>query len=238
MSRIAILQTDSVLDRFQPEYGDYPAMFERVLRGAAEDDPVAFEVFDCRVGSYPPDPGSFDGYVITGSRHSVYEPLCWIDALGRFVRNLVESGGRVVGVCFGHQLIAHVLGGETRASDRGWGVGVHVAQVVAREPWMHPESQEFALLCSHKDQVVRLPGGARLFAVSDFCPNAGYVIDDSVITFQGHPEFVKPYSRSLMDMRRELLGEATYRAGIESLAQPTHEGTVAAWMLNFMRRDG
>ena len=99
---------------------------------------------------------------------------------------------------------------------------------------MEPPLSELALLCSHKDQVVKLPDGATRFATSEFCPCAGFVWNDIVLTFQGHPEFTKSYSAALMHMRDDILGPEVFARGMDSLEQDTHEGTVARWILNFL----
>ena len=141
-------------------------------------------------------------------------------------------GRSVVGICFGHQLMAHFFGGRTTKAP-GWAVGVHASELLVTEPWLSPHADGFSLLSSHQDQVTDLPPGARLIATNDFCPLAGFACGDQVLTFQGHPEFRKGYSRDLMNMRRDLLGEDVWRTGVASLENATHERLVGRWILNF-----
>lgn len=240
---IGILRTDRVLDEFQASHGDYPDMFAAVLGDPAlaaqlpGRPRVVLSAFDVQQGALP-DPTACDAYLITGSRHSVYDDLPWIPRLVAFLREALEARRRVVGICFGHQLMAHYFGGETRAAEVGWCVGVHRARVVQQEDWMQPPLAGFNLLSSHRDQVVRLPAGARLFAASADCPNAGFVLEDEgegrVLTFQGHPEFTKPYARDLMARRGELLGAERLQAGMDSLRQSLDNAVVARWILNFL----
>ena len=231
--RIGILQTDQVMERFRGRHGDYPGMFRDMLLDAAEGAPPRFETIAAEQQAFP-HPGACDAYLITGSRHSVYDDRPWIPALAEFVGQALDAGSKVVGICFGHQLIAHFFGGEAGPA-RGWGVGVHQSRVVTDAPWLEPKLARFGLLSSHQDQVTRLPPGAELLATNDFCPIAGFVWGDGVLTFQGHPEFSKPYSMELMNLRREQLGEATYRAGVASLADDIHGPTVGRWILSFCR---
>lgn len=230
---IGILQTDVVLERFQPEFGDYPRMFVGLLTQVVDGPDLQFVVIDCQAGIYP-DVGACDAYLITGSRNSVYDDEPWIAALAAFVDRVLQSGGKVVGICFGHQLLAHFFGGHT--ADAGWVVGVQRCEVVASADWMCPEIPEFSLLSSHKDQVLELPPGARLLASSAACRHSAYAMGDQVFTLQGHPEFSKPYARALMDLRRELLGSGTFENGMDSLSEKTDEEDVAGWILNFLHR--
>lgn len=238
---IAILRTDEVLPQFVDVHGDYPDMFTRLLERAAAErqPPVVLRIvsYDVRHGEYPA-PDAHAGYVITGSRHSVYDDEPWIGVLVDFLEEVLRAERKVVGICFGHQLMAHFFGGETGPAEGGWGVGVQEHRTVSTEPWMQPAGERVNLLSSHKDQVRRLPDGARLIATSDFCPIGGFVMGDHVLTLQGHPEFHRDYSRDLMVMRREILGEETFRLGVASLDTETDEAMVGHWMLNFMLVSG
>ena len=185
-----------------------------------------------------PATGAGDGYVITGSRHSVYEDLPWIRQLAIFLEGEINSGKKVVGICFGHQLLAHFFGGEVRPAVTGWEVGVKKTEIRERMDWMQPPTDQVNLLSSHKDQVAVLPAGARLSAQSGSCPIAGFTMGDNVITFQGHPEFLKGYSRSLIDYRREILGKQVYTEGLDSLEKSTDESLVGHWIRRFLLGKG
>ena len=234
--RIGILKAGTVHPDVGLRYGDYPDMFHELLvdpaaRPAGAPAPEFLDVDVAR--ERLPDPTACDAYLVTGSRHSVYDDLPWIAPLAEFAARALQQRRRVVGICFGHQLIAHHFGGETRAAPAGWCVGVHRARVVDAAPWMDPPAADFALLVSHRDQVVRLPTGARTFAVADACPVAGFVLGDA-LAFQGHPEFVSGYAGALMDARRRALGEDVYRAGKASLREHTDGPLVARWIWRFM----
>jgi GMP synthase-like glutamine amidotransferase len=227
--QVVLLQTDNVLEPFQPEHGDYPAMFSEILTAAD----IEVSVVDVRTEL--PAPGAADAYLITGSRHSVYDNLPWIGRLAEYLRGEIATGRKVVGICFGHQLLAHFFGGEVRPATTGWEVGVKETRVRTPTPWMKPPLQQFNLISSHKDQVQKLPDGATVTASSANCPVAGFTMGENVITFQGHPEFRKGYSRALMDYRRQILGDHKYEEGIASLSRETDQDVVGGWILAFLR---
>jgi GMP synthase-like glutamine amidotransferase len=236
--RIGILQADSVMPEFQKDFGNYPAMFMDLLKSVSCANQLQFRTYDVERGVYPASIDECDVYLITGSRASVYDEKSWIRTLQDYVLSLHRANKMLVGICFGHQLIATALGGRTEAADSGWGVGCHSSQVVRTEEFMTPAQPAFSLLVSHKDQVTQLPKDAELLATSDFCPNAMFRIDRHILTFQGHPEFHKGYSRALMEMRRNILGAEIHSRGIASLAMQTDERLVAEWILNFINTNG
>ena len=226
---IGILQTDSVRPEWQSEHGDYPHMFEGLF--AAADERLRFTSYD--VQQTAPASIECDAYVITGSRHSVYDDFPWIPALAEFVAAAMAEDRKIIGICFGHQLMAHFFGGRVDVHHGGWAVGVHRSEVITRQSWMPDEAASFALLSSHRDQVQELPQSAEVYLSNEFCPIAGFTMGNQVITVQGHPEFSAPYARALMDSRRDILGEDVYQSGVESLAEITTEDAMARWLLAF-----
>lgn len=229
---LGVLQADHVDPECRARFGDYADMFAIALGDALGPD-ASFEFFDVRRGRYPDRVGDCDGYLITGSRASVYDDEPWITRLKDFVRVLNDSRAKTVGICFGHQLVAAALGGVVDRADVGWGVGVHAWEVVDDEPWMRPRLREIRLLASHQDQVEVLPPGARLLAGSDFCPHAAFAVGDRMFAVQGHPEFTRDYARFLMCRRRDRLGDA-FGPGIKSLDETTDEAVVAKWIAAFL----
>ena len=232
--RIGILKTDAVRDDLVGEFGEYPDMFESLLGPLAPE--FEFVTYDVEQGEFPRDINEVDGYLITGSKSSVYEDKPWIHKLNAFVQALHAQEKKLVGICFGHQMVAQALGGKTEKSDKGWGVGAHDASFDTAPPWHDGGDLSFSVLVSHQDQVVAMAPGSKRLAGSTFCENAVCQIGDHILTFQGHPEFISAYSDRLLDIRRETIGEETYVEGKASLSKTLDRERVAQWMVNFLRR--
>lgn len=230
--RICILETDILRPELVDQYQGYGRMFEQLF----ERQPVAaqFSVYNVVEGHYPPDNEHFDAYLVTGSKADSFATDPWIQTLKEYLLDRYKRGHKLIGICFGHQLLALLLGGKAERAEQGWGVGVHHYRIASQPAWMDPPLDELRLLISHQDQVTRLPENATLLASSDFCPNAAYHIEDQVLCFQGHPEFVHDYSRALLDLRQQHLGERIYQRGVESLQSEQQGSTVAEWMMRFV----
>ncbi|MCB1855097.1 MAG: GMP synthase [Halieaceae bacterium] len=230
--KLGILKTDQVRPEWVPDFGEYPDMFIALL--ARVDPTLEFRVYDVEQGEYPADIDEVDAYLITGSKSSVYDDQPWIASLMDFVRELDRRRKKLVGICFGHQLVAQALGGKTEKSAKGWGVGLHTHRFNITPSWYDEQGPDLDILVSHQDQVVSNAPGARVLASSEFCENAVCQIGEHILTFQGHPEFVPAYSREIMEFRRGALGEEVYRRGVASLAGEPQGERVARWILNFL----
>jgi GMP synthase-like glutamine amidotransferase len=231
--RIGILKTDTVRSEWVPEFGEYPDMFMALL--GQVDPELEFEVFDVEQGQFPQDIDEVDAYLMTGSKSSVYDDKPWIAQLMEFVRELHRREKKLVGICFGHQLVAHALGGSTGKSAKGWGVGLHTHRFTSTPAWHDQADPEFQILVSHQDQVLENAVGAEVLASSVFCENAVCQIGDHILTLQGHPEFIPAYSREIMELRREMIGESVYSNGVASLVRAPQRERVAGWIVNFLR---
>ena len=229
--RIGILAADRVRPELVPAHGEYADMFGRLL---AKAEPEAeFPGYDVDLGRFPERPEECDGYVITGSRYSVYDDLDWLAGLRGFVARLAEQRRPLFAVCFGHQLVADALGGKVEKAGRGWTLGVRTSEIDSPFPWADPAAKELTLIHSHQDQVLGLPEGAELVGSNDACPISLYRIGSHVMSCQGHPEFSRDFATELYDARREMFGDELWRQARDSLDGRTDEELVARWALDF-----
>lgn len=236
--RIAILQTGHNNPDLPKTLRDYPQMFHDLLAPIAEDkfdgaDAVSFTNFAVVDGIFPDNVSDFDGYIITGSRHGVYEDLPFIAPLMRFIQESYAKDIPQMGICFGHQALAQALGGQVEKSTKGWGVGIRKVNVVKATNWMDKDSDTLDLIYVHQDQVTELPDRAVHIAGDAFCPNAAFAIGDTVFSVQGHPEFDKGYVHELLAIRGKEMGDDVSQKAQDSLAGD-HEGIrVGKWIMAF-----
>ncbi|MCC7275776.1 MAG: type 1 glutamine amidotransferase [Alphaproteobacteria bacterium] len=230
--KIGILETGR-LPRRLAAYGAFDGMF-RALLGEAHEY-ANWPVLD---GVLPDDPAQCDGWIVTGSAAGAYDDLPWIAGLTRFLQE-ARGRTRLVGICFGHQIMAQAFGGRVEKSARGWGLGLHEYAVRERVPWMDGAAT-FAVPVSHQDQVVAPPPGARVVAASDFTPIAALAYDDgSAISFQCHPEFTPSFAAELVALRRpEEFDDVRRAAALASLQRPNDNARLGGWINRFLGERG
>ena len=221
---IGILQTGLAPDALAPEMGDYPDMFARLLDGHG----FTFRTWKVVEGEFPPSVDAADGWLITGSRHGVYEDHPWIPPLEEFIRAAFAARVPVVGICFGHQIVAQAMGGKVERYAGGWAVGATDYDF---------GGETLRLNAWHRDQVVQAPEGATVIASNDFCANAALLYDDRALTVQAHPEFRPEFVDGLMKTRGkgvvpdEVMAEAATR-----LSLPLQDKTMAAQIAAFFKK--
>jgi GMP synthase-like glutamine amidotransferase len=230
--RIALLECDHVDGPLRDIAGDYGDMFLRLLGAVAPD--LEVERIDVVGGQPLPAVGAHDAVLVTGSRHGVHDDVAFIAPLRAHVVATIDAEVPLVGICFGHQLLADALGGRVARAEAGWGVGVHGATVVAAEPWMDPPAEGFRLLVSHQDQVVDLPPEATLLATSPHAPVAAFRIGTG-LGLQGHPEFVAEYAAALLAARADRIPAEVAEVARGTFATEPDAQLVGRWMGSFLR---
>ena len=233
--RVTIIETGRAPGRLSEEFPRYPSMFMSLL--AAADPDFTFRTVQVLDGEGLPDPGTCEAVLITGSPYGVYDSTPWMDPLREFVRETFAARRPMIGVCFGHQIIADAMGGDVRKSEKGWGVGRHVYDVTATRDWMAGAGPKVALSVSHQDQVIKPPPSAVTLARSAHTDHAILAYDSApVISLQGHPEFTDEFVAALYSARRgKSLTDAQVDGAIASLASKVDNALVGQWMALFLK---
>lgn len=228
---VGILNTDELIPEFEDKFGNYSGMFKQLF----QNSPFTFRSYQITQKKFPIEINECDAYLITGSKYCAYEKIDWIIKLKKFINELHQQNKKLVGICFGHQIIAEALGGRVTKNKNGWGVGLMDNQIEINQPWMEPTISSYSLLVSHQDQVDKLPEHAICIASNHFCPISSFQLNENILTFQGHPEFSKEYLTQTMNKRRKILGEETYQAALSSLERDADTSTITNWIENFIK---
>lgn len=228
--KIGILAAGRPPSSLVPQFGDYPSMFRALLAEGGHQ----WTTYDVQAGDYPQTLQACEAYIVTGSSSGVYDSDPWIDDLRRFLQ-AARGRAPLVGVCFGHQIMADAFGGTVIKSPKGWGIGLHRHAVRQGAAWMD-DAIDYALAASHQDQVVAPPAGAAVVAGSDFCPFGMLdYVGERAMSLQLHPEFAPAYAGALIAGRRGVrFPEVEADAAIESLKGDNDNGRLARWIDAFL----
>ncbi|WP_424990681.1 type 1 glutamine amidotransferase [Fluviibacterium sp. S390] len=223
--KIGILQTGRTPEELRARHGDYDDLFKRLLDGRGFEF-VTYPVLD---GVFPDAVTDADGWLITGSKFGTYEGHDWIPPLEDFLRRAFAAGVPIVGVCFGHQILAQALGGKVEKFAGGWSVGP--------TEYAGAAGTTDCVMAWHQDQVTELPEGAEVIGSSDFCANAMLAYGNKALTVQPHPEFTAEFLTDLMAARRSVLPEHIAEAAMARVNAPLTSGDLADKFEAFFKLD-
>lgn len=220
---IGILQTGQSPDALRDDMGDYPDFFRELLANHG----LQFRTYHVENMQFPVSVHDCDGWLITGSRHGAYEDHPFVKPLESFIRKAMAEAVPMVGICFGHQIIAQAMGGRVERYEGGWAVGATEYDF---------GDQTLRLNAWHRDQVTRAPEGAKVIASNDFCANAALLYDDRALTVQAHPEFRPEFVDGLMKTRgKGLVPDEVMAEAATKLDAPLQDKTMAARIAAFFK---
>ncbi|MCV2448071.1 type 1 glutamine amidotransferase [Paracoccus sp. DMF] len=222
--RIGILKCGQSPEVIRGELGDYDTLFERLLAGRGFE----FTSYHVEAMAFPASVHDAEGWLLTGSRHGVYEDHAFIPPLEDFIRRAYAEHVPLVGICFGHQIIAQALGGKVAKHPGGWAIGPQDydfdGELVTMNAW-------------HQDQVQERPPGATVLAGNDFCENAVLAYDDRALTVQAHPEFGDDFIHGLLDHRAKgVVPEPLQDAARARMGGPLHSAGIADRIEHFLKQ--
>lgn len=222
--KIGILQTGETPLELRDAHGNYDDFFKRLLAGRGFE----FQTYRVLDEEIPPTTTIVDGWIVTGSKYSVLDLHPWIAPLEDFLRQAVEAKSRVLGICFGHQILAQALGGRVERFAGGWEVGAKTYRTVGGTP--------YRLLAWHQDQVTALPSTARVIAGNPACTNAIVAYGNTALSLQPHPEFTPGFLTELVGARRGILPRKTAEIALGSLECQVPPSQIADRLEAFLKQ--
>lgn len=224
--KIGILQTGLCPPDLVEEHGEYDEMFARFLDGNGFD----FTSYKVVENMFPASVSDADGWLITGSKHGAYEDHDWIPPLENFLREAYSKNIPIVGICFGHQILAQALGGKVEKFSGGWAVG---KQTYA----LDETGSNVELMAWHQDQVTGLPPDATVIGSSPFCRYAALAYGNKALTVQPHPEFGLEFVEALFEARKEMLPDEVAARQKDDHTGPLDSATIAKMMAQVLKQE-
>lgn len=224
--KIGILQTGHTPDMMKSDFEDYGDLFVTLLDGHGFE----FEIFSVVDDVFPDSITDADGWLITGSRYGAYDNFAWIPRLETFLLEAYQADLPIVGICFGHQILAQALGGKVEKYSGGWSIGATEYKSAQGET----QQDSVILNAWHQDQVTEIPKEAKVVASAEHCKNAILVYGNKALTIQPHPEFENKFIHGLIDKRgRGLVPDTLLDNALTRLGSDMSNKSIAGKMATF-----
>ncbi|HGH4624794.1 TPA: glutamine amidotransferase [Enterobacter hormaechei] len=204
MSALLIVQVGTPSEDIRSRFGDIPAWFCNAL-GLSIDAVEVVRVFE---GQPLPAPDANRVAIITGSWSMVTDRLPWSEQTAQWIRDALALGMPLFGVCYGHQLMAHALGGRVDFHPQGREVGcqtISLLPAAESDPLLKDWPSQFAAHLTHEQTIVELPPGAQVLAFSDHDPHQVVRYGPGAMSTQFHPEFTPDISAACLHRRADTL---------------------------------
>ncbi len=221
--KVVVLRTGQPIDDVLHRLGHFEHWFARGLGWPVE----RFFAVDALAGDPLPEPG-VDGLIITGSTHSVHDREDWSVRAGGWIKRVIDGGSPVLGVCYGHQLIGDIYGGEVGVNPNGREMGVCMVEHTD-DALFDGLPQAFPVIQTHMDAVNVAPTNAKVIAGNDNTPVQAMSIGDHVRCVQWHPEFTHDVIAGYIEARAHLVESESGIDGLEAMragVRPVESGKV------------
>ena len=204
MKPLLVVKCGSALEPVRAQRGDY----EDWILAGMEVPRAGARVADAQAGEELPAPGAVAAVVLTGSSAMVSAREAWSERVAAWLREAVAADTPVLGICYGHQLLAHALGGRVAANPRGREIGtveVEALPAARDDALLGPLPERLTVQATHVESVLELPPGARLLAASRGDAHQAFAVGGRAWGVQFHPEFDAGVIRGYLEARREVL---------------------------------
>ncbi len=228
--KFGLLLNDEIDGLLYEAHGGYQRFFYDLLN--TDTDPVTITVYDVVNNELPRNPFEQEGWIVGGSRSSITAVEPWMLKLFDFLQDLDDHKAPTVGVCFGHQALAHALGGEVQRKH-SWGLGSKPTQIHLKEPWMTPQMNAPVITFCHEDEVVGLPDKSKLIGSAENCAIAMFTKEDHIFSMQPHPEFSNVFARDLYNDWRQSFDPSALETANDSLNSPSDRQIIGSWIKEF-----
>ncbi|XP_047326208.1 gamma-glutamyl peptidase 3-like [Impatiens glandulifera] len=179
-------------------YGGYMNVFVTTFGEEGE----TWDLFRVVDGEFPDmsDIHKYDGFVVSGSPHDAYANDYWILKLCFLLNTLDSMKKKVLGICFGHQVLCRALGGKVGKSSSGWDIGVRKVKIsCGSDDSMPMPLPELSIIECHQDEILEIPMGVEVVGVSDKTGVEIFRKERHVLGIQGHPEYTIDILHNLID---------------------------------------
>lgn len=236
--KIGVLNCGPVAGALVGKTGEYEKVFGDWL--GAHDPSLSFAGYDVHAGRLPENPTEADAWILSGSKYGVYEQHAWIEPLKAFIRACKASKSPMIGVCFGHQIMAEALGGKAEKWRGGWNLGPKTYRTNGFPSWAPDPGPALTIHAIHQDQVTAPPPDATVVMSHDQCAAAAMIFGDTeapyAISLQPHPEFSDEFAGALVELRRgDAFPDDASAAALAEIGQPLDRDWAARWFLAFLK---
>ena len=221
---IGILQCGHFAQRDGAPLRNYSMLYAEMLAGHGFE----FKTWSVVDMEFPASVNDADGWLVSGSKHGTYDDLPFIAPLEDFIRKIYAANVPLVGICFGHQIMAQALGGHSERFHDGWSIG--------NVDYQFTDGSKLAMNAWHQDQVIAPPPDATTIASTDFCKHAALAYKGRAMSVQPHPEFEPHDVEMLLDIRATgVVPEDRIANSRAKLAKPTDNEQMANRIAAFFK---